>query len=169
MARYLERRNHHENRDVTIAGGFTRNRSDRRHRHSVVSSSDCQHAPFHPPEESPLQRPRFRNSISSSASAHVVSVEEDGGQLLKLEAPDTLTGATSLDIDTISAIDPIVAEAYNSSAKASLIGTGLVRIMEPAAHRQTSATSCRCLNRFRLHFSSYLANSTHINGHPYFP
>jgi hypothetical protein len=62
---------------------------------------------------------RFRNPVSSSASAHVVSVEEDedGGQLPELEDPDTLTGATSLDIDTISAIDPIVAEAYNSSAK----------------------------------------------------
>jgi hypothetical protein len=60
---------------------------------------------------------RFRNPISSSASAHVVSAEEDEGQLLELEAPDTLAGATSLDIDTISAIDLIVAEAYNSSAK----------------------------------------------------
>ena len=49
---------------------------------------------------------RFRNPISSSASAHVVSAEEDEGQLLELETPDTLVGATSLDI-----------EAYNSSAK----------------------------------------------------
>jgi hypothetical protein len=60
---------------------------------------------------------RFRNSIPSSASAHVVSTEEDDGQSFESDITAPMDGDAGLDIDAISANDPVVAKAYNSSAK----------------------------------------------------